>query len=172
MSSHMWSIDSRMNLSHHSINRCAIYPFTFPFIRYLNLVSFHFYYLITLTYVTSRVLRLPWGHGIICHIRQPLLGQVFEIWLIFRYHHASSSRRCLFDVWIRFSCGFRWLGIIHLMMNDLMSSDFSTYCTFNAILGHIPFQLRFVYLHGVACSSPLTGYMPRWWPVCYLIMIL
>ncbi|KAL6311826.1 hypothetical protein AAG906_025786 [Vitis piasezkii] len=29
-------------------------------------------------------------HGIRCRLRQPLLGQVIEIWLIFRYCHASS----------------------------------------------------------------------------------
>ena len=69
-------------------------------IGYLGLVSFLFYYPITLAYVTSRVLRPPWGHGIRCHLQQPLLGQVFEIWLIFRYSHASSSEKSLFDVWI------------------------------------------------------------------------
>ena len=34
-------------------------------IGYLSLVSFHFFHPITLAYVTSRVLRPPWGHGII-----------------------------------------------------------------------------------------------------------
>ena len=33
-------------------------------IGYLGLVSLHFYHLITLAYVTSRVLRPPWGHDI------------------------------------------------------------------------------------------------------------
>ena len=66
-------------------------------IGYLGLVSFHFYYLITLAYVTSHVLRPPWGHGIRCCLRQPLLGQVFEIWFPFRHCHASSSGRRLFD---------------------------------------------------------------------------
>ena len=79
-------------------------------IGYLTLVSLHFYYLITLAYVMSRVLRPPWGHGIRYRLRQPLLGQVFGIWLIFRYHHAFFSGRHLFDVWIRFSYGFGWLG--------------------------------------------------------------
>ena len=67
-------------------------------IGYLSLVFFRFYHPITLAYVTSRVLRPPWGHGIRCHLQQPLLGQVFEIWLIFRYCHASSSGSRLFDV--------------------------------------------------------------------------
>ena len=66
-------------------------------IGYLGLVSLHFYHPITLAYVTSRVLRPPWGHGIRCRLRQPLLGQVFEIWLPFRYCHASSFGRRLFD---------------------------------------------------------------------------
>ena len=66
-------------------------------IGYLSLVFFRFYHPITLAYVTSRVLRLPWGHGIRCRLRQPLLGQVIEIWLIFRYRHASSSGSRLFD---------------------------------------------------------------------------
>ena len=61
----------------------------FFIIGYLGLVSLHFYYLITLAYVVSRVLRPPWGHEIGCHLRQPLLVQVFEILFIFRYHIAS-----------------------------------------------------------------------------------
>ena len=40
--------------------------------------------------------------------------------------------------------------ITHLMMDDLILSNFSTYHTFDAILGHIPFRLRFINLHGVA----------------------
>ena len=67
-------------------------------IGYLSLVSLRFYHPITLAYVTSRVLRPPWGHGIRCRLRQPLLRQVFEIWLMFRYHHASSFGGRLFDV--------------------------------------------------------------------------
>ena len=43
-------------------------------IGYLGLVSLHFYHPITLAYVTSRVLRPPWGHEIRCRLRQPLLG--------------------------------------------------------------------------------------------------
>ena len=70
----------------------------FFIIGYLGLVSFHFYHPITLTYVMSRVLRPPWGHGIRCRLRQPPLGQVFEIWSIFGCYHASSSRRRFFDV--------------------------------------------------------------------------
>ena len=67
-------------------------------IRYLGLVSLRFCHPITQAYVTSHVLRPPWGHEIKCRLRQPLLGQVFEIWLTFRYRHASSSGSRLFNV--------------------------------------------------------------------------
>ena len=46
----------------------------FFIIGYLGLVSLHFYYLITLAYVMSCVLRPPWGHEIKCRLLQPLLG--------------------------------------------------------------------------------------------------
>ena len=62
--------------------------------------------------------------------------------------------------------------ITHLMMDDLILSNFSTYHTFDAILGHIPFRLRFINLHGVAWSYPLTRYTSIQWHVCYLITIL
>ena len=45
----------------------------FFIIGYLGLVFLHFYYPITLAYITSRVLRPPWGHGIKCCARKPLL---------------------------------------------------------------------------------------------------
>ena len=45
----------------------------FFIIGYLGLVSLHFYYLITLAYVTSRVLRPLWGYGIRSRLKQPLL---------------------------------------------------------------------------------------------------
>ena len=54
-------------------------------IGYLSLVSLRFYHPITLAYVTSRVLRPPWGHGIRYRLLRLLCGQVFEIRLTFRY---------------------------------------------------------------------------------------
>ena len=48
-------------------------------IGYLSLVSLRFYHPITLAYVTSRVLRPPWGHGIRYRLLRLLCGQVFEI---------------------------------------------------------------------------------------------
>ena len=47
------------------------------------------------------------------------------------------------------------IGIAHLMMGDQMMSDFSIYHTSDVILGHIPFRLRFMDLHGVAYSTHL-----------------
>ena len=38
--------------------------------------------------------------------------------------------------------------------------------------GMFPLLLRFIDLRGVACSSPLTRYAARRWPICYLVMIL
>ena len=49
---------------------------------------------------------------------------------------------------------------------------FSTYHISDAILGHIPFQMRFMDLHGIARSSPLMGYTSRRGPVRYFIVIL
>ena len=133
----------------------------FFIIGYLGLVSLHFYYLITLAYITSRVLRPLWGHGIICRLRQPLLRQVFEIWLIFRYHHASSSRRRLFDVWTRFNCGYGWLRL-HIWWRMIWSFPiFQSTIHLMSYWGIFPFQLRFVDLHGVAWSFPLTRYTLR-----------
>ena len=66
-------------------------------IGYLGLVSLHFYHPITPAYVTSRVLRPPWGHGIRYRLQQPLLEQVFEIRLPFGYCHAYSFRKHLSD---------------------------------------------------------------------------
>ena len=46
----------------------------FFIIGYLCLVSLHFYYLITLAYITSCVLRPLWGYSIRRCLRQPLVG--------------------------------------------------------------------------------------------------
>ena len=82
-------------------------------IGYLNLVFLHFFYLITLAYVTSRALRPPWGYEIRCYLWQPLVRLVFGIWLTYGCCHVSSSRGCFFDAWRWFSDGYR--GLLHLM---------------------------------------------------------
>ena len=122
----------------------------FLIIEYLGLVSFHFYYPITLAYVISRVLRSSWGHGIRCRLRQPLLGQVFEIWLIFRYHHAFSYGRRLYDVWTWFNYGYKWLGLDIWWWMVRCSLIFSIYHTYDVVLGHI-FILVEIYRSSWSC---------------------
>ena len=63
----------------------------------------------------------------------------------------------LIQLWI-------WMiGITHLMMDDLMSSNFPTYHTSDATLGHILYRLRFIYLHWFTWFSSLTRCMSSWW---------
>ena len=57
------------------------------------------------------------------------------------------------------------IGITHLMIDDLMLSDFLIYHTSNVILGHIPSWLRFIDLHWFVWSSPLTRCMSSWWSI-------
>ena len=57
------------------------------------------------------------------------------------------------------------IEITHLMMDDLMLSDFPVYHTSNVILGHIPSWLRFMDLHWFVWSSPLTRCMSSWWSI-------
>ena len=138
-------------------------------IGYLSLVSFHFYFLISLAYVTSCVLRSHWGHEIRCRLWQPLLGQVFEIWLIFGCQHASSSGRRLFDVRTRFSCGFGWLRLhIWWWMIECCPIFWST-IHLMPYWGIFPFQLRFTDLHGVACLSILMWCTLRRWTIVILL---
>ena len=137
-------------------------------IGYLGLVSFHFYYPITLAYAMSHVLRPSWDHGIRCHLRQPLLWQVFEIWLLFRCHHAFSSRRHLFDVWTWFSSGYRWLGLHIWWWMIRCCLIFLSNIHLMPYWGIFPFQLRFIDLHGVAWSSSLMRCMSSWWSIVIL----
>ena len=68
-------------------------------IGYLSLVSLRFYHPITLAYITSRVLRPPWGHGIRYRLLRLLCGQVFEIRLTSKYFPCiffwETLLRCL-----------------------------------------------------------------------------
>ena len=137
-------------------------------IGYLGLVFLHFYFFITLAYVTSRVLRPPWDHEIRCRLRQPLLGQVFGIWLIFRYHHVFSFGRRPFDFWIQFSCGYGWLGLhIWWWMIQCCLIFWST-IHLMPYWGIFLFRLRFIDLHGVAWSSSLVRCMLTWWSTVIL----
>ena len=88
---------------------------------------------------------------------------IFGIWL----SPSLLFRRRFIDVW-----GLIWvMEIAHLMMDDFMSPNFRLIVHLTTYWGIFPFWSRFTNLHGVACLSPLTRYTPRWWPICYLIMI-
>ena len=95
----MFTVDTCRSMAHGIFYTCCIlYTRAGVSVHWVfEPSSLHFHHPITLAYVTSHVLRPPWGHEIRCRLRQPLLGQVFEIWLPFRHCHVSSSRRRLSD---------------------------------------------------------------------------
>ena len=115
----------------------------------------------------SRVLRPLWGHGIRC-LRQPLLWQLFEIWLIFRSHHAFSFGRHLFDVWTQFNRGYGWLGLHIWWWMIRCCLIFWSTIHLMSYWGICPFQLRFINLHGVTWSSSLTRCMSSRWSIVIL----
>ena len=88
---------------------------------------------------------------------------MFEIWLIFRYHHASSSKRHLFDVWTRFSCGYRWPGLHIWWWMIWCCSIFRSIMHLMPYWGIFPFWLRFLGHHWFALSFPFIKYTPSWW---------
>ena len=77
-------------------------------------------------------------------------------------HHASYSGRRFLDVGFDLDYEDHTFHVIR----------FPTYHISDAILGHIPFRMIFVNLHGVARSFPLTRYTPRRGPIRYFIVIL
>ena len=93
---------------------------------------------------------------------------MFEIWLIFRYHHTFFSRRCLFDVWIQFSCGFGWWGSHIWLLMIWCHMIFQPTVHLMSYWGIFPFRLRFIDLHGVAWSSSLMICMSSWWSIVIL----
>ena len=108
-------------------------------IGYLSLVSLHFFHPITLAYVTSCVLRPPWGHEIICILWQPLLRLVFGIWFIYRRCPISSFGRCFFDAW-------RWFGdgcgrLLHFIDDIWCYPDFHSTMHQLSYWGIFPFHL-------------------------------
>ena len=93
-------------------------------------------------------------------------GQYLDVIMPFLLGDSSSMFRFVFN------CGFGLLGshiwwwtiwwyLILWSITHLMS-----------YWGMLPFWLRFIDFHEVACSSPFMRYTLRWWPICYLIMIL
>ena len=96
---------------------------------------------------------------------------MFEIWSIFGYHHASSSRGRFIDVWVHFSSGFRWPGL-HIWWLVIWC-----HLIFRSTTHLVPYwgiflsRLRVIDLHGVTWSLPLTGCTPRREHVRYSIII-
>ena len=139
-------------------------------IGYLGLFSLHFYHPITPAYVTSHVLKPPWGHRIRCRFRQPQLGQVFAIWSIFGYHHASSSGRrhlmfgpdSIVDLndW-DYTFDYGWFEVIQF--SDLPY----TY----AILGHISLSIEIYKSSWSHMILTTHGMHDELIVYCYLIMI-
>ena len=113
-------------------------------IGYLSLVSLRFYHPITLAYVTSRVLRPPWGHGIGYRLLQLLCGQVFEIRLTFRY------LPCIFFWETLLRCLDPFRPCLDYQDHVFDEGWFDVTCFFlicrtsDAILGHIPFRRIFM----------------------------
>ena len=114
-----------------------IWGHVFLIIGYLGLVSFHFYYPITLAYVTSRVLRPPWGRGIRCRLWQSLLGQVmrsgWHLDIVMLLLLGVASLMCRTDSVVFGLPGswvWRWLTWCHLIL--------LTYRTSGATLGAYP----------------------------------
>ena len=93
---------------------------------------------------------------------------MFEIWLIFRYHHAYSFGRRLFDVWTRFNCRYGWLRLHIWWWMIRCCLIFRSTIHLIPYWGIFPFQLRFINLHGVAWSSLHTRCMPSWWSIVIL----
>ena len=144
---------------------CILYMRTcILIIRYLRLVSFHFYYP-SLRYVLCLKTTLrPWDQ------MSSSTALLVRIWDLVNIYISS----CFFfwethflvldpiQLWI-------WMtGITHLIMDDLMLFNFPTYRTSKAILGIFPFRLGFIDLHEVAWSSSLTRCMSNWWFIVIL----
>ena len=108
-------------------------------IGYLSLVSLHFFHPITLAYVTSRVLRPPWGHEIRRYLWQFSLGRAYVDWLKYRCYYVFSYRKyfwkhlvfslllgiSMFDGFLSSETIYWWYQIHHFVVHQI------------SILGHI-----------------------------------
>ena len=71
----------------------------------------------------------------------------------------------LFREMFSWRLGSLWITeIAHLIMDGFMSPDFRPTIHLMPYWGIFSSRLRFTYLHGVACSSPLMRYTLRRWP--------
>ena len=94
-------------------------------IGYLSQVSLHFFHPITLAYVTSHVLRPPWGHEIRRYLWQFSLGQAFVDWLKYSRYYVFSYGR------------YFWKHLLSLLLGILMLMDFWVWRQFIDDIGFI-----------------------------------
>ena len=120
-----------------------------------------FLYIFILAYVTSRVLRPPWGHEIRRHLWQSSLEQAFADWLKYSHYYVFSYGRYFWkhlislawhiDVWWIFEFGDSslmmldssfWLCIKYPHWDIFPPfSEVPSCCWMISILGHIPLSL-------------------------------
>ena len=83
--------------------------------------------------------------------------------LIFRCHHATFSRRHLFDVWTWLSCEYGWLGLHIWWWMIWCCLIFRSTIHLMPYWGIFSLWLRFIDLHRFSCPPPLTRCMSSWW---------
>ena len=136
-------------------------------IGYLSLVSFRFFHPITLAYVTSLVLRPPWGHEIRRYLWQASLGRAYVDWLKYSHYYAFLYERYFWKHLVSLSClVYRclldfWVGDSSLMMLD------SSFCCASDIhtRAFFPFALRSLVM------VRLCGYPWSWSLRCLINVI-
>ena len=122
---------------------------------YLSLVSLRFFHPITLAYITSCVLRPPWGHEIRRYLWQSSLGQNFVDWLKYGRYYAFSYGRYFWKHLVSLSCLVYqslldfWVGDSPLMILD------SSFCCASDIhtVAYFPFAMRSLVVVGL-CGYP------------------
>ena len=133
----------------HEILLCFVhYTRGYEFDHWVFEPSFlSFLYLFTLAYVTSRVLRLPWGHEIIHYLWLSSLGQAFVDWLKYSRYYVFSYERYFWKHLVSLSYLAYWCLMDFFKFGDssLMISDSSNCCASDIHIGaYFPFSLRFL----------------------------
>ena len=111
---------------------------------YLSLVSLRFFHPITLAYITSHVLRPPWGHEIRRYLWQSSLGQNFVDWLKYGRYYAFSYGRYFWKHLVSLSC-LVYQSLLDFWVGDspLMILDSSFCCASDIHIGaYFSFALR------------------------------